>query len=281
MRRTATIWLLLGLGLLLLNLAGLARGLRSPHLDPGMAERPTPLAPWRDAIASAGRLPGEADSSYLVRLSAHLHTSMLHFYPDLDRSPALHFRVPLWENYLLHAFAWLRPTTYRQYEFRVAERAIERGYGACSQFALAAIDLLNRNGIRASLVSLSNHVVVRAHDAQGREWVVDPDYGVAAPIALADIARQPILARRLYDGIAWAGDPAIPDSLPAAMQASFQARPPRDLGGPAEPLSRMGAVYWMERATYALKWLIPAALLGLAVARRRRERNLKSDPAAR
>jgi hypothetical protein len=159
---------------------------------------------------------------------------MLHFYPNLERSRALHFRVPLWENYLLHAFAWLRPATYWQYEFRVAERAIERGYGACSQFALAAIDLLNRHGIRASLVSLSNHVVVRAYDAHDREWIVDPDYGVAAPIALADIARQPALARRIYDGIAESGDAAIPDSLPAAMQLSFQARPPRDLGGPAE-----------------------------------------------
>jgi len=253
-----------GAALLALNLAGIGRSERSEALSPALSERPGELLPPDVALSQASRRAGEPDSTYVRRLTGLVHRSMISFYPDLRRSPAFRFRVPATENYLLWSFAWLRPSTYRQYEYRVAERAIERGYGACSQFALATLDFLTRSGIRASLVSLADHVVVQAVDADGRHWMLDPDYGVSAPLSLAAIAANPESVRAPYVPLVGLGTRGIADSLPAAMQASFTSRPPRILGSISEPLSTIGAVYWLERLTYFLKWAIPVALLGWA-----------------
>jgi hypothetical protein len=88
----------------------------------------------------------------------------------------------------------------RPYEFCRAEKAVERCVSVCSQSSKILANILIRNRVRANIVGLDGHVVVRARvDKEADEWwILDPDYGVVIHNDLDEIAKHPEIITNAY-----------------------------------------------------------------------------------
>jgi lipopolysaccharide/colanic/teichoic acid biosynthesis glycosyltransferase len=206
-------------------------------------------------LRAAIRRPGENDSTYAARLVAVVHRSMAHVDASSLGPDVMNARVPLRENYVLSAAALVRPSVYARYEFIDPARAMERGFGVCSQFALVTSELLRQNGLHARLVSLGDHMIVSLRLADGREILLDSDFGVLVPRSLDDLQADPAQAGEFYAG-ALATDVRIGHAPTIDVERSY---------GPvgnvvyAEMSENTGLrkVWVFERLAYVVKWLLP------------------------
>jgi hypothetical protein len=221
------VYLYISFGLFALNVAGMIIPLRPPNLRE-MASNPRDLPV--DIPRNLDRLSGESETSYVYRLNQLVHQGMVHH---------VHTRVPIWENYLL----WL---LYPDYQFYSPERALDRGYGLCSQQAFVVGTLLSRSGFQAKTVGLEGHVVLTVF--ADNEWlVVDPDYGVVVPFGLEAAEKSPQLIRFYYRH--------TPD---VEKIVDFYTSPENNF------LSNTH-VPDLENHRYLMAWIIPLNLLLIAV----------------
>jgi hypothetical protein len=100
-------------------------------------------------------------------------------------------RVPVWENYLLFLLSYLKPDTYRDYEFCSYRMSLERGTGRCGQQSMALVDYLSENGISTGFVTLRGHVIATAEVSEGEWYLLDPDYGGVIPFDISTAQRNP------------------------------------------------------------------------------------------
>lgn len=266
MTRRPLKWLLASCGALLmaLNVVGLFIPLRNAAIY----DEPETLFP-DDITLTADELLAEVDAdpsdrpAYLRRVNDAVRRGMAHYW-DADGAERYRLHVPLWENYLLWAARWVYPPVFARYEFSRHDKAIERGVGLCSQHAIVVAGLLGERGIPARIVGLDGHVVATADAGDGNWWILDADYGAVIPHDLAAIERNPQFVRRYYAGKA---DAATVDDLVRfygpegnVVIESVRRYDPRR---PSYALR-----YWLETIAYALKWLLPVALIApLALSR--------------
>lgn len=136
--------------------------------------------------------------AYVQRLTQLIFDGTVHYWPE-SGDPAFRLRVPLRENYLIFFDQLLRGER-ANYEFCRAERAIERAASVCSQASNILADILGRNRVKAHIVGLEGHVVVRARVDNENDiwWVLDADYGVVIEHDMAAIEADPELIRPFY-----------------------------------------------------------------------------------
>jgi len=167
---TALVAAALGLFLLALNAWGQFLTLRPEALK---RDWPDSLAAtmrsYPDALQSLRELEGTPLADYVQQVNSVVHETLVHLrpqqisaagYTDDKLVSALNLRVPIWENYLLYALSFIKPDTYRSYEFCSARKALERGVGECGQQSLTVVDLLHSHGIDAGFIDWSAHHVV-------------------------------------------------------------------------------------------------------------------------
>lgn len=234
---------------MVLNLFGLTQTLRNPQIVLIGAHPHDLRLSLAQVEAQIRRRPGEPDRDYIYRLTDIINGGMVHYWGDEVRKYNL--RVPAWENYLLYAGSYIRPDIYLKYEFAQPEIALERGVGLCSQHAIVLATLLQQNGVRATLMGLSGHVVVSATDSTGRPYLADADFGPVLPFDIATAEKRPELVRNYYRP--FVNDEKIRETLvqiygpdgnrPWTVQEYFYQK-----------------IYYVEYIAYILKWLIPIAL---------------------
>ena len=136
---------------------------------------------------------------YVKRLTRLIFDGTVHYWNENDPSNAFNLRVPLRENYLIFFLSKLQRDS-NNYEFCKAERAIERAVSVCSQASKILADILGRNRVKAHIVGLDGHVVVRARvDKEADEWwLLDADYGVVIEHDIDEVEANPELAREAY-----------------------------------------------------------------------------------
>ncbi len=244
-----------GVGLLAVNVAGLPVGYRTP---PG-ADRP-PAARHAGTALSESLLQrdGEGDRVYFARLARDIALRMASGWSYAAS------RVSMLDNWLLHA-AGRVSGTYRTYEFVAPDRALRRGYGACSQLANVAFGELRASGFSPRNVLLPHHAVVAVKDRAGREVIVDATYGVVVPHSLAATRRRPERVVRAYARLR-AEDVAprliTGPRLRRYIASAYADAPIAVNSGRATPQTAV-----IEPWAYRLKWALPVALLlgGLAL----------------
>jgi hypothetical protein len=238
--------------LLVLNIAGRYVPLRNEAIyrQPGR-NLPTCITLRTEEVFSAIRQDASQDrKAYLKRLTDALNNGVAHYWED-DGIDKYHMRVPVYENYLLYAASYLYPRRFRKYEFMDYGKAVERGVGMCSQYALIISQVLEEKGIPTSIVALDGHVVAtaQADPASDEWWILDADYGVVVPHDIRAVARDPGLALPHYVARGYPEEMLNIPKFLKSIQVVDGAR------------AYAPGLYWVERASYALIWLIPVALM--------------------
>ncbi len=255
-----------GLALLALNLYGvLFASLRAPDAVGYRDFAGSVTLPYAESIARLDAIPNGDAMTLVTEATRIFHEGIAHLDPDdvVRLGPhRLHTTVPVWENYLLFALAYLKPDTYQDYEFCSYRRTLERGVGRCGQQSLALVDFLSRRGLPAGFVDLGGHTVATADVGKG-EWILlDPDYGAVIPFSIAQAEKAPESVIPYY----W-NDQVV-------RRQAFRVFDAQDnkvmIGGPSVRWKRACPA---EQVAYLLKWLLPGVLvfsgvLLLRVARR-------------
>ena len=248
MMMTGGLVALAGLGLVAIDIVGLARGLALYPVSKQFGDEERRLARTRPIgrYSDLRKWPGEGDESYATRVGQAIGDHLIH-------SMGSEFpRVSIFQNWILWLLGVVVPLRFQFVEFRNARYALERGFGLCSQAALALADLLSRAHIPVAIAQLEGHVVVTAETAPGRWIVLDPDYGITIPMPLEEIQGDPAaVVAGAYGGRY--GAPVV------ERVARVYAKGHRILPwGTARERARAT----LERLVFMLKWLVPLLLIG-------------------
>jgi hypothetical protein len=247
--------------LLGINLYGLTTG----YSAPAGIWRPAPnLIDRRLLHEDLSQRRDETDPAYFNRLAREVHDRMGFYWSSKAD------RVMLGDNWILHlaGYAW---RTYRTYEFTEADRALARGYGICSQYSNIVADVLENAGFSPRNVLYPHHSFVAVRSRSGRDYVVDPLFGVTIPKSLEAIRRHPSSVAPYYAGVLPGDSPSRSGgaSLSRTIVRVFSGAPMAVNTGSVTPHTAV-----IEPIAYDLKWGIPAAAIGLGlcleVLRRRR-----------
>jgi len=123
-------------------------------------------------------------------------------------------RIPVTDNWLLHGFSYLEGALNRigvisvkdyfsVYQSLRYERAIERGFGVCSQNAVAFSDLLEREyGMKTQIVYLDGHVVSSV-TLDGQQIIIDPSIGWYSGKTLTELENEPAFVASEYTELKW------------------------------------------------------------------------------
>jgi len=257
--RTRAFAFCIGLLLLVLNLAGLFIPLRNPALykEPRRYQGTTLT---EEQVQEAGARRNEPIESYVVRLNNAVRQGTVHYWDD-DGINKYRLRVPPWENYLLFIAGYLKPNEYRKYEYCNYAKAISRGVGFCSQRAIIVSEILKENGVDSRIIGLEDHVVAMAQVDQGNDvwWVVDPDFGVVIDHDIDAINKTPEIIKSSYAAAGY--DEETIGNLLRTYGASYHT-----YRGVKE--YRTWKVYYFERLSYLLTWIIPILLIYPYMSRR-------------
>ena len=176
-------------------------------------------APMHTRRAAAAAAPGRLDPELAVRRLEELdpggpdapaaamrvvHAAMLHHWPDEGRRDA-ETECRLVDDPIV----WCRLRVLDAFGADAAElarrergdwrAALRLGVGLCSQQSVVLAEALRERGIDAGATGLGGHVVVVVRSGGG-ERVLDPDFGVELPMALAVAERSPESVRDAYLG---------------------------------------------------------------------------------
>ncbi|MDX8466849.1 hypothetical protein RFM26_14240 [Mesorhizobium sp. VK23B] len=144
------------------------------------------------------RGPDEPMQAYLDRLTKAVAAGVVHYWTEGDSWAAAdtrYTRISVFDNYLLWMLSF--QPQYREnlqnYEFVTPRKALDRGYGFCSQVSKIVYSVLADQGIDATIYSVPEHTVVESNGN-----VLDSDYGVFVPHPLVDIQQDPSIIDSYY-----------------------------------------------------------------------------------
>lgn len=262
------------MALLGLNVYGCLRSLRSSYLwtEHNTIFENDVILSYEEVLDRCERRPEEPDDVFVGRVCEAIHDGMAHIWMS-SKGDTHHLQVPIWENYLLAGYLWVRPPNVG-YEYLDHRKALERGIGLCSQHVIAATGVLSSNGITARPVHLHGHMVALIERADGSHYIIDPDFGVVLPFDLETVERNPELVVPYYMTAH-----LNPDSLSVEDQARRMVKVYRKDGNVVYA-SIADCWGWeallLEKGTYFAKWTLPLGLMVLAgfVVMRNRERTV-------
>ena len=194
----------LSLLLMLLNISGLFISLRNPIVYDGIPYAGKTRHPLYTAKEFAKRMDRNAAideqyPQYVIRLTQLVFDSTIHYWQDDETAAAFNLRVPLHENYLLSLMNRIQHET-GFYEFCRAEKAVERAASVCSQSSKILADVLLKNRVRAQIIALDGHVIVRARVDRETDqwWLLDADYGIVLQHDLQEVEENPEIVIQAY-----------------------------------------------------------------------------------
>ena len=246
---------LIGVILVAINVCGFVMPLRSPDID-GYRDFAGIATTRFSESSSALRRLSESHATpvdFVTEATRIVHAGMAHVAPqDIRANGPEHYRmrVPLTENWVLFALSYLKPGTYRDYEFCSYRKALERGTGRCGQQSLALVSFLEERGFQTGFVELGGHSIATVKVAPSKWYLLDADYGGVIPFDIHTAERSPSSVLRYY----WSS--AARD---AGLDAFFGAASNETKYGGRN--ARYARACPLERAAYAAKWLLPGALV--------------------
>lgn len=251
-----TLSLFVGISLLAINLYGLTQSLRPEGLAPDVLrfeENDLKLS-QDDFREQVKRLPSESKEEYANRLTKVIADGMAHVHWEYYDPDVFHQRVPVWENYILYlAGALTSISEFKRYHFTIPEKSIERGIGLCGDASMLLSELLNREGINNSIISIPGHVMVEANYGSQKQ-LLDPDFGVPLQNELKFYVNSPDALVREYENFGYFnnGELVIKREM---REGNYQY-----WNGSSHFVTKK---YYFERISYVVKWALPIVLIGI------------------
>lgn len=254
MKILKTILFGIGIVLLLINITGLFKSMRNPEIytDESTPYKNDITLTYDEIKKESKQKEGESDRDFVLRVNKLVNQGTA-YYMRLEGKEKYNLRVPVWENFILYAASKINPKRYGRYEFSNYKKNMERGVGLCSTHSIIAKGILIDNGIKAELVDLAGHVVVRAQVEENSWYVIDPTIGgIAIPYDISEIEANPEIIRTYYS-----------NRLHLYREAPTHFDSNNDL---VKYYGKEGNhVYTMDRTfedfTYAAIWILPALLI--------------------
>ena len=124
-----------GILLLAINVYGLFKSLRNPAIydeEKTLHNRLGDITiKYPDIEKDFARHANESEKDFAIRMNTVVNKGMCHYWKD-DGVAKYNLRVPVYENYLLYAAAYIDPKEYSKYEFSDYKKDLERGL-VCAQ----------------------------------------------------------------------------------------------------------------------------------------------------
>ena len=193
-------WLLFGIGffLLILNISGFFLSMRNKNIYNEVTNHGNKFSMSEKQFYKAIKRGSESDEDYVIKVNNAVSESIANYWSD-EGITKYNLRVPAFENYLLFLASFINPHDYKKYQFCNYKKAVERGVGLCSQKAIVVSEILRENGFDSKILGLDGHVVATVKFADGKEWVVGPDYGVVIKQDIGTIEKNPEIVREYYE----------------------------------------------------------------------------------
>jgi len=96
----------------------------------------------------------ESDLAFVERVTDRVHNNMEKRWDNTS--------VPFFENYVLYGAKFILPSKFAEYEYCDYRKALRRGFGLCSQYAMIMSAILEENNIEVGIVDTGNHVLTYA-----------------------------------------------------------------------------------------------------------------------
>ncbi len=255
-----------GCALLGLNIYGQTRTLRHPELfrEQRLRFRGDISLTYEQVLEQLRRQTEESPHEFALRINKVVQQGLAHVdweSPEME----MYLLVPPEENYLLYLMRFVRPADYRKYHFSNPDLIVERGCGICGDAACVMSSLLEREGIETQIAAFPGHVVVLAKlgDKQDKDWMLDPDFGVAIPLSVEQLQSperpfEPYYAAEDYSPAEVAALAGIYQQTPKLFDSAFAFSPKHAM---------------FESASYVLIWVLPATLVLIGTLGLRRRAN--------
>lgn len=236
-----------GIALLALNLWGLAAPNDQRDIFPAID-----LLPYTDALANLRDIHAETPEGIVRQATMIVHRAMSGQWPP---EPA---RVPARQNWILWLAGFFDQAAvscgltnvddlFSVYQMTDHDRALQRGFGICSQQALVLAGFLDElHGYKSEVAVLSGHAVLQVTLPGGSLMLADPHKGVVLPFGLKHAETRPGDVEALY---------------PPGSDIPRLYGPAGNQLAPAPARAYNPKLYLLEKTSYLLIWLVPGALM--------------------
>lgn len=192
----------------------------------------------------------ETQQQYAERLTKVIADGTAHIHWERYDPLKFNQRVPLWENWILYMMGRFSGIAeFERYHFVTPSKSIERGIGICGEVSMLMTSLLERNGIKAQMLTVPGHVLVTANiDNETKTY--DPDFGVVLPFAANELKENAEQASQIYVDAGY----TVHDKhfFSKAFSGSFTL-----WDGPEHFITKK---YYFEKISYWLIWINPFCL---------------------
>ncbi len=167
--------------------------------------------------------------------------------------------VPVWENFFLYAIGkYTSMPQFNRYHFTDYRRSLERGIGMCGDASVALSSLLTEYSIENNIIAMNGHVIVEMFDENGQSHLLDPDFGVDLGVSLDELRGS---LDRVSDAYVQAG--YVMTGETASIIDTYALKTGRDIY--EGTVGYMTTRYYFERASYVMKWVLPALLIAFGL----------------
>lgn len=245
--------------LLLVNLYGLTQSLRPQGLTEDVLrfkENDLKLE-LQEFESQVKRFRNETEEEYAVRLTYVIANGMAHVIWGEYEPKVFNQTVPIWENYILYFLgSVLKLPEFERYHFTIPEKSIERGVGLCGDASMLMSELLKREGVSNTIITVPGHVMVQAEFENGTARLFDPDFGVVLNKDISFYERNSNELVREYNAYGYINNGEL------MIRRGLAEEGFKKWYGADHFVTKK---YYFERLSYFMIWLIPMGVLLFAL----------------
>jgi len=244
-----------------INIYGLTPPIRKPGL--GVVDHdqlrfiPQQVWSYEDSLIAINGLNSSWSRSELAAAANQVvNQSLVHI--DWQKVDPVEYRqlVPIWENYFLWGIGMFSGLPqFERYHYAGYERNIRRGIGICGDASTILSSVLDQHQIPNRIVSFGGHVIVEYEGEDGKQQLLDPDFGISLELPLEELSERLEQVRNRY--LAAGYSDAEVDDLISIYQTEFALFD--------NTYHFMTLRYIFEKVSYIAKWVFPLLLILLSL----------------
>ena len=211
---------------------------------------------YEESLEKLKEIYSNNDIEYALEANKLVQQSLTHV--KWSKVNRVEFRqlIPIWDNFFLFFLGlFYDDPQIQRYHFVDYQRSLERGIGICGDASMVLSQILDKKQINNRIVSFKGHVITEVDFKDGKNILLDPDFGVEIQMSLDELVSNPNKAKQFYIDAGYSDFEAtslsrIYGTKHNSFESDFEFMPKR---------------YIFEYTSYILKWIIPILLIMLPI----------------